>query len=124
MDYLNDLSKQIVPFHKVIVKYSENTWYGELHAWYNKNTNSWWKDCLKPHLPPLKTRKYIQIMSPFMEIHVSSQLKGSPISIDDILFATRGLMVDATRAIDGGYKLLSCQNGVLTIEPDIDNFST
>jgi len=123
-NHLNHLSQIHIPFQKVVIKFSENTWYRTPSKWYNKYTNMWWKDKLQPHLPPLNTCKYIKIEEPFMTVSVSAETKGSKLTIGDVLFATRGLMVDPTRTVDGGYKMLSYHDDCLVIEPSIDNFST
>jgi hypothetical protein len=122
--YLEGLSKKRIMYKTVIIKFSENSWNGVPDEWYNQESNKWWKKT-KSKLLPLNTRKYIKIVEPFMEVSISSVIKGSLITIDDILFASRDLMADATRTIDEGYKVLSSdKNAVLILEPCIDNFST
>lgn len=117
--YMNRLTEIKVPFEKVTVMYKTNTWYGKLHEWYNLDTISHYD-----RLPRLKTRKYIKIIESFMCIEIDAHIKGSPITLDDVLFATRGLMVDCTRLIDGGYKIVKIKNNNLFLEPMIDNFSS
>ena len=55
-----------------------------------------------------------------MEVHVEKD----NITIDDILFATRALAWDSSRTIDSGYKILSVDENVLVLEPQMDNWST
>ena len=115
--YLDQLMRIKVPFEKIIIKYTTNGWYGILNEWYNK-THS-----IRITIPKLKTRKYIKIIEKFMKIEIDACLKDSPITLDDILFATRGLMVDGTRTIDN-YKILKITKKTLYLEPEIDNYST
>lgn len=75
----------------------------------------------KYRVPRLFTRKYITVDKPFWEISIDSNKKGSPITVDDVLFASRALMVDHTRTINGGYKVIQETNDILVLEPDIDN---
>jgi len=89
--------------------------------WYNKHN-------FNPYnhgqgLPTLDSRPYIDVIDRYMKVHVSKQKKGSPITLDDILFATRALCADGTRVIDE-YKILSDNNSTLVLVPTIDNFST
>ena len=120
-------SNVVIPFSKIVLKYSKDTWIEKPDNWFNK-PSKWWIDYnnhLKPYaLPYLNTRKYIKIDKPFMQITVSEEKKGSKLTIDDVLFATRGLMADDTRIVDGGYKILKVTKDTLTIEPKIDNWST
>ena len=89
--------------------------------WYNKhnfNPYNHWQGLLT-----LDTRPYISVINRYMEVHISKQKKGSPITLDDILFASRGLCMDHSRVIDE-YKILSDNNSTLVLVPTIDNFST
>jgi len=85
--------------------------------WYNiKNYN-------RGGLLTLDTRPYIRVKTRYMEVDISKQKKGSPITLDDILFASRALCADDRRVIDK-YKILSHNNSTLVLVPTIDNFST
>jgi hypothetical protein len=89
--------------------------------WYNKHN-------FNPYnhgqgLPTLDTRPYIRVNNRYMEVHISKQKKGLPITLDDILFASRSLCMDHSRVIDE-YKILSNNNSMLVLVPTIDNFST
>ena len=89
--------------------------------WYNKhnfNPYNHWQG-----LSTLDTRPYISVINRYMEVHISKQKKGSPITLDDILFASRALCMDHSRVIDE-YKILSDNNSTLILVPTIDNFST
>lgn len=122
-DEIIEESKIIVPYSEVIIKYTQNNWYGELREWYNQPSTRWrsFTPFLRPYvLPYLNTRDYITIIEPFMEVRISKER----ISIDDILFATRALMLDDRRIINDGYSILNETPEVLTLEPHMDNFSS
>lgn len=74
-------------------------------------------------LPPLSSRSYIHVTDLFLEITINSEEKGSPITIDDVLFASRGLCWDDTRGINC-FNVLSDNGSRLVLMPDIDNWST
>ncbi len=125
-EILNE-SRTIVDYNEVVIKYKENTWYGKLREWYNEPRKNLVtpSEYLKPYiLPYLNTRSYITIVEPFMKVVVSKEKKGTYLNIDDILFATRALMIDETRTVNGGYTILSETEETLVVEPDIDNYST
>lgn len=117
--------KRTVDQKKVIVKFTDGNLYEYPEKWYNL-INPKTRNCTdrKFRLPRLWTRKYITVDKPFTEVSIDANIKGSPITIDDILFATRALMVDHTRTINGGYKVIHETNYQLILEPDIDNFSS
>ena len=71
-------------------------------------------------LPTLSTRPYIHVIDPFMKVIIDAKEKGSPLTIDDILFATRALALDASRDYDR-FKLLNETFHTLTLEPEIYN---
>lgn len=113
---INKMLMKNVPFEQVIVKYIEDTWYVKPQdEWYNEKG-------IELRLPLMSNYPYISVVDPYMEVHISARDKGSPITLYDILFATRALMKDGFRVIDG-YKVISMDNTTLTLEPDIDNFS-
>jgi hypothetical protein len=97
--------------------------------WYNMPSNDWYnKNNFNPYnngqgLPTLDTRPYITVKNRYMEVHISAKEKGSLITLDDILFASRALCADWSRVIDE-YKILSDDNSILVLVPTIDNFST
>ena len=107
-----------VPFEKVTIMYRTNTWYGKLNEWYNSDIYT-----VDDKLLGLKSRKYIKIIERFMSVEINANVKGAAITLDDILFATRGLMVDGSRTIDS-YEIVEIKNNKLILEPEIDNFST
>lgn len=107
---------------RVIIKYQKNTWYQKpKENWFNHQSR--WFDLSLNRLPYLKSRSYIKVIDPYMKVKVSAKKKGSPLTIEDILFATRALMSDETRTIDS-YKVLKQDDTILVLEPQIDNFST
>jgi hypothetical protein len=126
----NDLrieSELTVGYDEVVIEYQVDDWYNKPGDWYNR-PSYWWRDVNKyfhPYiLPYLNTRRYIYVEDPFMRVLVSKEDKGSRITLDDILFATRGLMADDTRIVDGGYIILEETERTLVLEPKIDNYST
>jgi hypothetical protein len=116
-----------VPFDTIIIMYDESIWTEKPYEWYNE-PSKWWKgylEYLKPFvLPYLNTCKYINIIDPFMKVSINKNDKGSPLTINDILFATRALMNDDCRSIDQGYKILKMSESTLVLVPEIDNWST
>lgn len=127
-DYiLKRLTTMIIPFSIVIIKYQRDAWYSKPDEWYNKKS-IWWKDDKFQNrlLPFLNTRPYITVVEHAMQVSISVEKKGSSITIDDILFATRALAADDIRTVvEGtGYRIISINDNILTLEPNMDNFST
>jgi hypothetical protein len=75
-------------------------------------------------LEHLQARGYIKVIEPFMKIEIDSVFKGLPITYDDVLFGTRGLCFDETRAYDNFRVLPGSNDDILYLEPEIDNWST
>lgn len=71
----------------------------------------------------LSSRKYIHVIDNFEEIELRSEEKESQLTIDDILFACRGLCADDTRSIQS-FNVLSDNGSVLKLKVNIDNWST
>jgi len=130
--FLEQEAKKEVVYDTVILKFPDDYWaYGkprllaessEIYEWYN--------EC-KEEKSNIKSRQYIKINLMYEQITISAKLKGSPITIEDILFATRGMCLDGWRKIvdicegDGGYKLKQRMgNSLLVLEPGLDNSST
>lgn len=127
-DYmLMKLTTMIIPFSTVIIKYQRDTWYSKPDEWYNRKSN-WWKDDKFQDrlLPFLNTKPYINVVKHVMEVEISAEKKGAAITIDDILFATRALAADDTRTVsdETGYRIISINDNILTLEPSMNNFST
>jgi hypothetical protein len=119
---------EMTPYSVVKLKLPEGYWtsYNASNEWYNK-PSAWWKDLKEPlqHLPYLKSRGFITIARVGYEIVVSAAEKGIPLTIEDILFAARGLAMDDTRTVaTDGFNILSYEDGVLVLEPKTDNWST
>lgn len=117
--------RHVVPYKSIIIKYQSEQWKNLPDFWYNRKSEWWVKapvDVQKYILPYLNTRSYITVFQSFIEVHLSAEQKGSMLTIDDILFATRALLIDDCRVIDGGYKLISVSgNDTLIIEPISDS---
>jgi len=127
-----NLSYSTIPHKKVIIQYSDKNYWERLPTeWYNRPSN-WWKNIGKINeyllsyvLPYFNTcDRYIKVIEPFMKIEISAENKGTRININDIFFATRGLMADDTRTVDSGYKVIANDGITLVLEPEIDNWST
>lgn len=74
----------------------------------------------KPFVGPLSERPYIQVTEPYEEIEIN---KEGPVTIDDILFASRGLCCGPDRSVEE-YRVLSDDGSVLMLQAEIDNWST
>lgn len=74
-------------------------------------------------LGPLSTKPYIHVVDLFEEIELRSAEKGSPLTIDDVLFACRGLSADGSRSVDK-FTVLSDNGSEILLMADIDNYST
>lgn len=118
---LQELADTTVPFKTVIVKYRKNEWFGQLTPHWNSVSK--WFGPRKTRLPFLSTRPWITVDEPFMQVTLSADKKGSLLTLDDILFATRVLAVDTTRTYDK-FKILSENETTLVLEPEMDNWST
>lgn len=129
--FLEKESEKEVVYDTVVLKYPDNYWtYGkptlisepdEIYEWYN--------EC-KKEKSNINSRSYIKINIMYEKITISSKLKGSPITLEDILFATRGMCLDGWRCVvdidegDGGYKIKErMANSLLVLEPGLDNLS-
>lgn len=128
-------SKLKIDVDTIIIKFSKDTWYGNPKEWYNDDNyidqiNN--KKCVSEFkkfyakykvLEKINSKKYIIIVKPFMEIHLYRKIKGDDLTIEDILFATRGLCVDHTRHIDS-FDILKISENLMVLEPNIDNYSS
>lgn len=130
---LNDVIQEsltTVPYETVVITYNDSSYWRRKpsYEWYN-SPSKWWKEgeylkyLSKYKLPYLNTRPYICVNIPYEKITISASDKGSVITIDDILFATRGLACDDTRSYDK-FTILSSNDEKLVLIPDMDNWST
>lgn len=51
-------------------------------------------------LPPLSSKSYIQIVIPYEEVMIDSQIKKQPLIIDDIFFASRAFLFESNSKIE------------------------
>ena len=117
---LEEQAKLFVPYKTIIIKYMiQNNWKNNFPIWYNSKINEWFNGVV---LSNLETRPYIKVKDIFMEVIVSSLEKGSNLTVDDILFATRALSPCQDLYINKGkgYKILSETIDTLILEPDIN----
>jgi len=119
-------SDSFIPYRTVIIKNGNTIWNTKPNHWYNKKT-TWFTNYEGElrSLPYLNTLNYITIDDPFEQVIVQSKLKGTMLTINDILFATRGLMADETRTVES-YKIVSVSEDkkTLIVKANIDNWST
>jgi|LakMenEpi03Aug12_release.lakeMendotaPanAssembly.Ray.scaffolds.fasta_scaffold379455_2 hypothetical protein len=121
---INDLNKEI-PFTTVTIKYQNKNYWDKLpNEWYNQQSQNWKNTdpYLKSYiLPYIEDIEYITIDDLFLQVSISSIKKESRLTIEDILLATRSLIIDDNRSIDSGYTLLNFDDNTLVIEPNIYN---
>lgn len=125
--FLEEKSKIELVYDTVILKLPSNYWnYGKPHLlaspkkiyeWYNDNSEEKYN---------ISSRSYIKINIKYEKITISSKEKGSPLTIEDILFATKGMCLDMDRYVvdmdQGGYKLKERMgNSLLVLGPGIEN---
>jgi len=110
------------------LKLPSNYWtYGKPHLLSSPNKiYEWYNDCHDTKFN-IDSKSYIEINILYEKITISSKEKGSPITIEDILFATRGMCLDGDRYVcsmdHGGYKLKERMGtSLLVLEPGIENF--
>lgn len=72
---------------------------------------------------PFSDRHYMQVIDFYDEVAISKNIKGSDITIDDILFASRALCIGADRCVFS-YAVLYDDGKTLKLKADIDNWST
>ena len=82
-----------------------------------------WNTPRTDKLPPVSSVPYVNVVEPFMEVKITTEAKGSPLTVNDILFATRPLMLDGTRNIFK-YWIISENERELVPKAYIDTFST
>lgn len=113
-EYIEKEVSTLIPYKRVTIYGSGGSikpteWYNEKGYWIG--------------LPLLKTRKYIKIIRKFEEVLVDSDIKGSSLTIEDILFSTRALMHRGDRNIEG-YRVVKEGKDDLFLSASIDNNST
>ncbi len=76
-----------------------------------------------PNSELIKSRPYIKIDKELNAVILSIDEKGSDLTIDDILFGSKGLMFEEYRDIYS-YTIKSSNENTLVLELDIDNYRT
>lgn len=110
--FLEEKSKIELPYESIILKFPNDYWVNGKPYLLNKPDKiyEWYNDCTNPE-NNISSRDYITINTMYEKITISSKIKGSPITIEDILFATRGMCLDGSRDVvdmsEGGYKIKS-----------------
>lgn len=121
----NNLEHTEVPFDTVLIAFNGKI---EDH-WYQIPPNEWY-NCVEDEgefnhcrLPTLNTASYITVIEPYMRVSLHRNLKSTPITLEDVLFATRALSADGYRSYTK-YNVEYEQSGeLLVLSPFIDNFS-
>jgi len=117
--FLEKEIKEEIAYETVILKLPNDYWiYGKPHKLKSPNKIYEWYD--------LSSKPYIKVDIPYEKITISSKIKGSPITIEDILFATTAMCLDQSRYVvdieQEGFKLISrLGDGLLVLEPGIEN---
>lgn len=73
--------------------------------------------------PPMTDRAYIHITDPYDEVMINSEEKDGPITVDDVLFASRALACDPFRSADE-FGVLSDDGSTILFRVTIDNYSS
>lgn len=127
---LETLSNRCVKYKTVIIKYQDTDYWESIAGPDYKPTTEWFNDIKfnkwhRDWLPIMNTRPWITINEPFMQITLSSEIKGSLLTLNDILFASRGLshIKYGTVVNNNGYTILNDDEHTLIIQPDIDHFA-
>ena len=124
--FLEQKSKEEIAYDTVILMLPSDYWSeGKPHLISNNQIHEWYNDC-SLILDNINSRPYITINNKYQKITISSREKGSPITIEDVLFATRGVCLDQYRVVadmdQDGYKLKERMgNSLLVLEPGIEN---
>ena len=126
--FLEQESKTEIVYDTVILVLPDTYWIhgkphlldspDKIHEWYNHCTEEKYN---------MNSRPYITINIKYEKITISCKEKGSPITIEDVLFATRGMCLDGGVYVadmnQGGYKLKERMgNSLFVLEPRINNF--
>jgi hypothetical protein len=76
-----------------------------------------------PYELPLSSRSYIHVTDPYDEVEIRSDEKDAPLTIDDVLFASRALCCGPDRSVNE-FNIMSDNGSVLVLKANIDNWST
>jgi len=124
---LEKVSKTELVYDTVILKLPDNYWtYDKPHLIGETNKIYEWYNHCSEEQNNISSRPYITINIKYEKITISSREKGFPITIEDVLFATRCMCLDEFRCVvdmdQDGYKLKERMgNSLLVLEPGIEN---
>lgn len=94
-DKLNEISEMILPYDDIIIRRNKFiTKYTKYVPWYNKD--------IPMGLPSLASKSYINIIYFMNEVGIYKNLKGTDLTINDVLFATRALTKNRYTSVGGG----------------------
>lgn len=113
-----ELAAREIPWPEVTLRLPPFSWQAKPPHWYNLPPKKGDK------LPRLCSRKYIKVVCPLEEVTILAKKKCVPLTVEDVLFASRALMADARRNIPDGFLLLAAEKDRLVLQPWIDNCST
>lgn len=128
--FVEELAAREIPAATVVLSLPPLSWRFKPPQWYDAPPER------GDALPRLSSRKYIKVVFPFEEVELSAKAKGAPLTVEDVLFASRALMADARRNIPGGFALLQVERNRrtagtpkqsfsrLVLQPWLDNCST
>ena len=121
----NNAEHTPVPFNTVLIAFDgtiDDHWYSIPSVeWYNElEEDGEYNSC---RLPPLNSVQYIQVNEPYMRVSLNATNKKEPITVEDILFATRALSADGYRSYTKYEIRFVLEHELLVLRPFIDNFS-
>jgi hypothetical protein len=122
---VHEVAERYIGYSTVIIKHRTDNWYQKPDEWYNRHSK-WFKNRpltrrqQKP-LEFLQARGYIKVTKPFMEVVVDADVKGLPLTYDDVLFATRALCPGETCSYNDFLVLKGTTHDVLILEPDVED---
>src|SRR5437868_8371455 len=117
-DKVNQLLKQKTPFNLVEI-YTPDAWtIKPTEEWCNMNS-TWFKNNPKV-LPYLHECENIKIIDLFEKVHIFTTATKDKITYEDILMGTRGVMIDDTRIVNGGFTIVNidADNKRIILIPD------
>lgn len=89
--------------------------------WYQLPTRSSKYNPTKQFVGSFSERPFIRVVDPYEEIKISSVKKGSQITVDDVLFGSRGLCFGPDRSVEN-YTVLRDTGSTLVLMVKIDNW--
>jgi hypothetical protein len=126
--FLEEQADTELVYDTVILKFPADYWVnGKPHLLSSPNKVYEWHNDNKDENLNLRSRSYIKVNIKYEKITISAKEKGSPLTIEDVLFATKGMCLDGNRYVvdadQGGYKIKGRMgNSLFVLEPGIENY--